>query len=247
MDPCMPSAEEIREALNGLTVQEVTGRSSEMYILGNNGYGDLAGFAVAVGESVVFMQRTYVDRNVLRIEPESLSDLPLEIVGGVQLDSHRFNRDLESMDLSSPVEVRLFVVYNGCEFGIRFVDADLDTFRRITPDERVAVFVKERLSRAVRPVDKPSMSAMKEEPMIESFSDLLIKDPEFRKLRNDDERFYYVIKIARRPGNAELKGAIMREDGKNFTTEKVRRVVKLALRKMDVTRADIQQMVFDKQ
>ena len=247
MDTCMPSAEEIGDSLNGLTVQEVSGRRPDIFILGGNTLEDLKAFASGIGETVVFMEREYVDRESLLIRPETLLDLPLEILGGVQLDSHRFNRDLGAMDLSSPVETILFVVYRGREFGISFVDADLDTFRRITPEERVAGFVRERLARNVKPAEKPSLAVMKEDPLIERFSDLLIKDPEFRKLRNDDERFYYVIKIARRPGNAELKGAIMREDGKNFTTEKVRKVVRLSLKKMDVTKADVRQMVFDKQ
>ena len=108
-------------------------------------------------------------------------------------------------------------------------------------------FVRERLARNVKPAERPNLAVMKEDPLIERFSDLLIKDPEFRKLRTDDERFYYVIKIARRPGNAELKEAVMREDGRNFTTEKVRKVVRLSLKKMDVTKADVRQMVFDKQ
>lgn len=247
MDTCMPSAEEIRDSLNGLTVQEVSGRRPDIFILGGNTLEDLKAFASGIGETVVFMEREYVDRESLLIRPETLLDLPLEILGGVQLDSHRFNRDLGAMDLSSPVETILFVVYRGREFGISFVDADLDTFRRITPEERVAGFVRERLARNVKPAEKPSLAVMKEDPLIERFSDLLIKDPEFRKLRTDDERFYYVIKIARRPGNAELKEAVMREDGKNFTTEKVRRVVKLSLKKMDVSKAEVRQMVFDKQ
>ena len=242
----MPSAEEISGSLNGLTVQEVSGRDPDMYILGENCLGDLRSFADTVGESVVFMERVFVDRDALRIEPEALLDLPLEILGGVQLDSHRFNRDLEAMDLSSPVEIRLFAVHNGREFGIRFVDQELDSFRRITPEERVEGFVRDRISRNTKTSEKPNLSVLKEDPLVERFADLLIKDPEFRKLRTDDERFYYVIKIARRPGNAELKGAVTREDGKNFTTEKVRRVAKLAVRKMDVSKADVRQMVFDK-
>ena len=108
-------------------------------------------------------------------------------------------------------------------------------------------FVRERLARNTKTTEKPNLSVMKEDPLIESFSDLLIKDPEFRKLRSDDDRFNYVIKIARRPGNAELKPAVMREDGRNFITEKVRRVVRLSVRKMDVSKADVRQMVFDKQ
>ncbi len=248
MDSRMPSEQEIRDALNGLTVQEVSyGPSDRMYVLGGNSVEDLREFVSNVGEDIVFMQRTYVDREALRIPPELLSDLPMEVIGGVQLDSHRFNRDLDSMDLSSPSEIRLFAVYNGREFGIRFIDCDLDSFSRITPEERVAVFVRERIARSTKPPAKPPISAMKEDPLIERFADLLIKDPEYRRQRNDDERFYYVIKIARRPGNAELKEALMREDGKNFTTEKVRRVVKLSLKKMDVSKAEVRQMVFDKQ
>ena len=247
MDPRMPTADEIRDSLDGLTVQEVSGRRPDIFILGGNTLEDLKSFASGIGESVVFMERVYVDRDALAIRPETLLDLPLEILGGVQLDSHRFNRDLAAMDLSSPVEIILFAVYRGREFGIRFVDQDLDTFRGISPEERVEGFVRERLARNVKPAERPNLAVMKEDPLIERFSDLLIKDPEFRKLRTDDERFYYVIKIARRPGNAELKEAVMREDGRNFTTEKVRKVVRLSLKKMDVTKADVRQMVFDKQ
>ena len=247
MDSRMPSADEIRSTMDGFTVQEVSGRFPDLFILGGNTLDDLKSFASSIGESVVFMEREYVDRESLLIQPETLLDLPLEILGGVQLDSHRFNRDLCAMDLSSPVETILFVVYRGREFGVRFVDGDLDAFRCVLPEERVEGFVRERLARNTKTTEKPNLSVMKEDPLIESFSDLLIKDPEFRKLRSDDDRFNYVIKIARRPGNAELKPAVMREDGRNFITEKVRRVVRLSVRKMDVSKADVRQMVFDKQ
>ncbi len=241
----IPGDDVISEALGGLyTVRVRADSPTPLYVLGEGTLGDLRAFAERMGISTVFIEPDYVDTSALRIGQELVDGVPEDVRPGVQLDAHRFNRELDLMDLSSPVELRAFVLYEGKAFGVRFTDGELDAFRRFTAADRLAGFVKERSEKVSGPRTLEGLSAQKEDPGVERFVELLIKDPEYRRMLNDEERFNYVVKVARRPGNDALREGIAREGGKGFSTEKVRRIVALSVKRMDLSRSEPKQMVF---
>ncbi len=243
----IPDNEYISTVLEGLHTVRVRSESpTSMYILGEGRLEDLRAFADMMGIKAVFLESVPVDPSALRIGPELLEGLPSEIRPGVQLDVHRFNRELEAMDLSAPAELRIFVLYEGKAFGTVFVDRELDSFRRYTARERLEDFVEAR-SQKMQGRSMEGLSAMREDPGVERFVELLIKDPEYRRMAKDDDRFNYVIKVARRPGNDTLREGISREGGKGFSTEKVRRIVALSVKRMDLGRSEPKQMVFGRE
>ncbi len=245
MVPGIPSDEDVSAALEGLSIVRVSSETpTPMYILGDNSLGDLKAFAALMGITAVFSEPAYVDPAALRIDDRLLEDLPPEIRSGVQLDAHSFNRELDRMVLSAPVELRVFALHEGRAFGVRFVDEELDAFRRFTAEDRLEGFVRSRTEKVPAGRSMEGLSAQREDPGIERFVELLIKDPEYRRMPNDDERFNYVVKVARRPGNDALREGIAREGGRGFSTEKVRRVVALSVKRMDLGRTEPKQMVF---
>ncbi len=247
MSASIPDYDTVRTALKGVNLVRVRADGpTSVYILGDNRLEDLLDFIRMEGISTAFAEPTYIDASSLAIGPELLDTVPSELRPGVQLDAHRFNRELGSMDLSSPVELRVFVLYGGKAFGVRYTDGELDAFRRFSAADRLEAFVRERSSKVPGNRTMDGLSTQREDPGVERFVELLIKDPEYRRMPNDDERFNYVVKVARRPGNDALREGISREGGKGFSTEKVRRVVALSVKRMDLSRSEPRQMVFDR-
>lgn len=240
----IPSDDELRSLFKDVSLFDIHAESpTQIYTFQNDTVDSLLDFIGRLEISVVFAERIYVCKDDLKIRNEMFQGLKLDIIGGVQFDSHRFNRDLESMDLSSPVELRLFALYEGKAFGVRFVDEGLDSLRKVKPEQRVEMFAEERRNKLK---DQNIITAKKEDPMIERFSEVLVLDRLYRNLRDDYERFNYVIKIARRPGNDNLKKAILKDDGSGFNNDRIRQVVALTMRKTDPNSGDTVQMVFGK-
>lgn len=239
----VPSSEEIRSCLPDCRIVKVGPCGHcEMYTLGD-GLSDIGRFVSQHRVRTVFVEPVYICREDLRITDDHLKGLGLDILGGVQFYSHRFNRDLEYMGLSSPVELRVFVLFEGREFGVLFTDTDLDRLRRITPEVRVAGFAEER-RRSVR--GNMPLSEKRADPMQEKFADVLVQDPVFRSLRTDRDRFNHVMKVARRPGNDQLLKCVMKEGGNGFSMEKIRSVLSIIEERAGTGDGGPKQMVFDR-
>lgn len=241
----IPGDDEILSIFEGFNLFRVRAEiPTLMYVVGEGKLEDLRSFAESMSICTVFVESEPVDPSELRISDELLDGVPQEIRPGVQLDAHRFNRELDGMDLSSPAELRIFVLYEGKAFGSVFVDPELDAFRKFSARERVEEFVRARSQKVQGSRVMEGLSTQKEDPGVERFVELLIKDPEYRRMPDDNERFNYVLKIARRPGNDTLREGIMKDGGKGFSTEKIRRIVSLSVKRMDLSRSEPKQMVF---
>ena len=238
----IPSDDDIDAALAGFSRFEITAPSpTEIHILGGNTLGDLSEFMRAAGIPLYFAERTYVDRERLKIRPEHLRGLGLDILGGVQLDSHVYNRDMEDLDISAPVELRLFALYGGRAFGIIAINEDLQPLLQVRPEERVAEFAESRRAKAR---ERISMEEKKADPVHEKFSEVLVLDRQFRALTDDYERFQYVMKIARRPGNDAFKKSVLRPDGGGFSMDQIRRVLSICEEKTGESSPETKQMTF---
>ena len=239
---CKTAKEETERVFEGFDIFEVRAPfPTELYVVGDGSLEELRRFADSMGIRGLFIEDLLISPDDLKIGQEHFRGLGLDILGGVQLDSHVFNRDVDSMDLSSPVETRIYVLHQGRAFGVLYTDPELDALRHITPESRVEAFAEERRSKAR---DRLRMSPMKDDPDMERFAEILSQDRQYRELNNDADRFYFVMKIARRPGNDALKKAVCKDDG-GFSMEKVRRVLSMAEQKVNLTRPEPRQMVFD--
>lgn len=240
----VPTGEMIGSVFGDLRMFEVSSEKPvDLLVLGDNSLEALKAFVDGMSIPAVFVERKYLTLDDLLIKGEHYMGISLELLGGVQFDSHIFNRDIGNVDLSDPIELTLFALYEGKAFGVHYVDSDLDDLRRISPAERVSMFVdarREKLRSQTRLV------AMKNDPVVERFIELLVHDHMYKNLRDENDRFNYVIKISRRPGNDELRKCICKEDGK-FSTEAVRKVMNLSWARIEpVKGSEHQQMVFDK-
>ena len=210
-------------------------------VIGDNTLASLRDFAEAAGIGLFFVERTFIDRDSLKIFPIHLKGLGLDILGGVQLDSHVYNRDMDAVDLSAPVEMRVYVMHEGRAVGIVAEDPDMKPLLSVKPEERVAEFAEARRAKAR---DRISMEEKKADPVHEKFSEVLVLDRQFRALTDDYERFQYVMKIARRPGNDAFKKSILRPDGGGFSMDQIRRVLSICEEKTGESAPETKQMTF---
>ncbi|MCQ2079390.1 MAG: hypothetical protein MJZ38_04965 [archaeon] len=239
----IPTEEILREAFSGLSVHNVTSDvPTEVLVLEGGDLGAIASFSREAGGSHVFIERMPLDLGRILIREEHYGDLPLPILGGVQLDSHIFNRDINALDLDRPVEMRIYTLYQGKAFGVHLVNEELDTLRRLTPEERVAGFAEARRQKLK---DNIGMAPRKEDPRHERLSEILVADRQYRALKTDADRCNHVMKIARRPGNDQLRRSIMKEDGSGFSMEQIRKVVAIVNRKTDLSTPVHTQMTFE--
>lgn len=238
----IPSDQEIDACLDGLKRFDVTSPVPTVpIIIGDGSIAALKDFADTAGIRLFFVERTFVDRDNLKITPDHLKGLGLDILGGVQLDSHVYNRDMDAIDLSAPAEIRIYVLYEGRPFGIIADNPDLKPLLSLRPKDRVAEFVEARRAKAR---ERISLDVKKADPVHEKFSETLVLDRQFRALTDDYERFQYVMKIARRPGNDAFKKSVFKADGSGFSMELIRRVLSICEEKTGDAPAETRQMVF---
>ena len=88
------------------------------------------------------------------------------------------------------------------------------------------------------------MEEKKADPVHEKFSEVLVLDRQFRALTDDYERFQYVMKIARRPGNDAFKKSVLRPDGGGFSMDQIRRVLSICEEKTGESSPETKQMTF---
>jgi len=241
-DLLIPSDGEISDALSGMRRFDIVPPvPTAVCIVGDNTLAALKDFADAAGIGIFFVERTFIDRDSLKIFPIHLKGLGLDILGGVQLDSHVYNRDMDSIDLSSPEEMRIYVMHEGRPVGIVAENPDLKPLLSVRPEERVAEFVEARRAKAR---ERISMEEKKADPVHEKFSEVLVLDRQFRALTDDYERFQYVMKVARRPGNDAFKKSVLRPDGGGFSMDQIRLVLSICEEKTGESSPETKQMTF---
>ena len=234
--------EEINSGMEGFRRFDVTSpEPTVLSVLGNGSLADLRDFADAAGIRFYFVEKIFVDRESLKIFPIHLNGLGLDILGGVQLDSHIYNRDLDSIDFSTPAEIRVYVLYEGRAFGLVEENPDYRTILATRPEDRVAEFAEARRAKARARI---SLEEKKNNPAHEKFSEVLVLDRQFRALSDDYSRFQYVMKIARRPGNDTLLNSILRPDGSGFSMDKIRQVLSICEEKTGESVPETKQMTF---